>query len=365
MNRVHGVPLRDIEPEIGYVCPHCLQQFGRLEERRLHDCPTIDPKTFACELYAHTCSSGKAIRTHMWLAHGTKPIRRPRRVPLSQAGSQDIPVIPGDSYPNQNTEYDSLEDNGTSVLNDNSESAGTSANVNTDTNEDNSIEHNTSRGYGTNQSSSGNSLNSQSGRFALIPNATSNNDSGLRECGGLVTAGESSKSSDMLYSKASAYIRKSWKYNFPGCQVTKPNKKALSVHRFRDHKIPIPKRSTTSSQTNVAASSSQAVDDPQSSGQVRPIQVNNSSDGVNSSSTCRSGDMLHLLLPIDNPTFCIEQGCSFDSKGKTWSSIKCSLLRHFRAAHHLTNLKSYHRCTTCAKKIKTTRHPCLAYNKEL
>ncbi|GBM65971.1 hypothetical protein AVEN_152184-1 [Araneus ventricosus] len=74
-----------------------------------------------------------------------------------------------------------------------------------------------------------------------------------------------------------------------------------------------------------------------------------------------SGDTLHLLYPIDNTTFCTEQGCPFPSKGNTWSSIKCSLLRHLKSAHHLTNLKSCHWCATCAKIKKTAKQPCLQH----
>ncbi|GBM27228.1 hypothetical protein AVEN_217782-1, partial [Araneus ventricosus] len=94
MNRVHGVQLTDTVIEIGYTCPHCKKQFSRLPDRRVHECTAIANDKRACELCAYVCTSGKAIRTHMWQVHGTKPIRRPRRVPVSQAEPGDIPDVP-------------------------------------------------------------------------------------------------------------------------------------------------------------------------------------------------------------------------------------------------------------------------------
>ncbi|GBO25818.1 Retrovirus-related Pol polyprotein from type-1 retrotransposable element R2, partial [Araneus ventricosus] len=75
----------------------------------------------------------------------------------------------------------------------------------------------------------------------------------------------------------------------------------------------------------------------------------------------RSGDTLHLLFPIFNPTDCTEKNCVFKSRGKTWYSIKCSLLRHLQTAHHLSNLITVHWCATCASRIKQPKkHQCLA-----
>ncbi|GBN18188.1 hypothetical protein AVEN_36763-1, partial [Araneus ventricosus] len=160
-------------------------------------------------------------------------------------------------------------------------------------------------------------------------------------------------------SQMSSSNRKTWPCDVPGCRIVKRSKKGLSIHKFREHKIPYPKRdipsNTQPSQVdgNITPSQNQdrvTVDDP-----------SNASTQQCPTHTSRSGNILHILFPLQCPTLCTEQNCIFDSKGKTWSSNKCSLLRHLRSAHHLSNLTSIHWCATCAQKIKKPKkHPCLA-----
>ncbi|GBN73650.1 Retrovirus-related Pol polyprotein from type-1 retrotransposable element R2 [Araneus ventricosus] len=135
-------------------------------------------------------------------------------------------------------------------------------------------------------------------------------------------------------SQNSTVRKKSRKCSFQGCSVIKTSKKALSIHRFPS--LPPPPDSL------------QAIP-------VSPVEPESCP-----SHPLRSGDTLHLLFPIFNPTDCTEENCVFKSRGKTWHSIKCSLLRHLRTAHHFTSLITVHWCATCASRIKQPKkHQCL------
>ncbi|GBN94616.1 hypothetical protein AVEN_28278-1 [Araneus ventricosus] len=156
---------------------------------------------------------------------------------------------------------------------------------------------------------------------------------------------------------------RSWKCTLTGCQIIKKSKKALSVHRFREHKIPFPKRNPpSSSRVSQVLQNSQTVQPPQAQDPVLPaIPISPAVQPSCPTLLCRSGDTLHLLFPIFNPTDCTEENCVFKSRGKTWHSIKCSLLRHLQTAHHLSNLITVHWCATCASRIKQPKkHQCLA-----
>ncbi|GBL83390.1 hypothetical protein AVEN_107580-1, partial [Araneus ventricosus] len=76
----------------------------------------------------------------------------------------------------------------------------------------------------------------------------------------------------------------------------------------------------------------------------------------------RISDVVDFLFPLSNPMKCTEPGCTFDSvSGTTWNQIKCSLLRHLKATHCFTKLKSRHWCATCGRRIKVPKkHACLA-----
>ncbi|GBM24914.1 Retrovirus-related Pol polyprotein from type-2 retrotransposable element R2DM, partial [Araneus ventricosus] len=152
--------------------------------------------------------------------------------------------------------------------------------------------------------------------------------------------------------------KKKWPCDFKGCKIVKGSKKGLSIHKFKEHKIPFPKRdipSNTQPSQNVGNAQSQ------NQGGISTDDPTNISSQNCPTHTSRSGDTVNFLFPLQCPTLCTEQGCIFDSNGKTWSSNKCSLLRHLRSAHRLSNLTSIHWCATCAQKIgKPKKHPCLA-----
>ncbi|GBO35647.1 Retrovirus-related Pol polyprotein from type-1 retrotransposable element R2 [Araneus ventricosus] len=170
-------------------------------------------------------------------------------------------------------------------------------------------------------------------------------------------------------SSSSQPKNKIWACSFPGCSVVKASKKALSVHRYREHKIQIPKRCTKKSKSQ---SQPQNVD--------HPSQGTSHNDNLNSSQghtavlvdpvsptpcpthTSRSADTANFLFPLFDPTPCTEDGCVFQSRGVTWNSIKCSMLRHLRTSHHLTTLISVHWCATCTEVIgRPKKHRCLTH----
>ncbi|GBN17409.1 hypothetical protein AVEN_61825-1 [Araneus ventricosus] len=98
LHSVNGLPLDpSIFVEVGYVCSHCLTEFSRVEDKRLHECNAIPAGQINGELCAYIASSRKAFRIHMWDAYRTEPIRMRREVPMSQAGPDDIPIIPPDT----------------------------------------------------------------------------------------------------------------------------------------------------------------------------------------------------------------------------------------------------------------------------
>ncbi|GBL72532.1 Retrovirus-related Pol polyprotein from type-1 retrotransposable element R2 [Araneus ventricosus] len=166
-----------------------------------------------------------------------------------------------------------------------------------------------------------------------------------------------------------------WRCDVPGCKVIKKSKKGLSIHKFRQHNIPFPKRDVPS---NTQPSQTARADQTQQVTGGAPAQDHNIQSSLQvddpnhvqtqqcPTHTSRSGGILNILFPVHDPTPCTEPECIFDSRGKTWSSIKCSLLRHLRTAHRLSDIKAIHWCATCTCKfVKPSKHACLKHGAKI
>ncbi|CAL1300443.1 unnamed protein product [Larinioides sclopetarius] len=155
--------------------------------------------------------------------------------------------------------------------------------------------------------------------------------------------------------------KKSLQCSFPGCKVIKKNKKALTIHRFREHKIPIPKKNIASSQVPGPSNINTTTIPPSSNLPDSPPLRPGSSPNSAPPRSCIIGDSLHLVFPLYTPSACPINGCSFSSKTKDWFSIKGSIVRHLRTSHHLKKLRSIHWCSTCLQKFTSpAKHSCLS-----
>ncbi|GBO18090.1 hypothetical protein AVEN_180331-1 [Araneus ventricosus] len=92
-------------------------------------------------------------------------------------------------------------------------------------------------------------------------------------------------------SQNSSDRKMSWKCSFQGCSIIKTSKKALSIHRFREHKIPFPKRnpqanSQPSQNLHSASPPPQNQDNPPSSINVGTSQAGTSPDKDQAITSC-------------------------------------------------------------------------------
>ncbi|GBN97321.1 hypothetical protein AVEN_34540-1 [Araneus ventricosus] len=159
------------------------------------------------------------------------------------------------------------------------------------------------------------------------------------------------------------------KCDVSGCDETRKNSKGMHLHKLYKHKISIhkpvhptqPSQDISPDDTLLPSDNANAPAESQTS--------HNDDDNTSSltSSSCpsqsqRIGNVVDFLFPLPNPMKCTEPGCTFDSvSGVTWNQIKCSLLRHLKATHCFTKLKSRHWCATYGHKIKVPKkHACLA-----
>ncbi|GBN69625.1 Retrovirus-related Pol polyprotein from type-2 retrotransposable element R2DM [Araneus ventricosus] len=191
---------------------------------------------------------------------------------------------------------------------------------------------------------SGTNINVSSGRHTsppsvIVSNAGPSNESThtrqTNNNSGLKTKVQQSQNRDKM----------TWRCDVPGCKIVKKSKKGLSIHKFREHNIPFPKRDVPSS--------------------TQPSQVARNEQNKQVAGSAPIQDQ-NIQSPLQDPTPCTEPECIFDSRGKTWSSIKCSLPRHLRTAHRLSDIKSIHWCATCACKfVKPSKHACLKHGAKI
>ncbi|KAF8778865.1 Retrovirus-related Pol polyprotein type-1 like protein [Argiope bruennichi] len=77
--------------------------------------------------------------------------------------------------------------------------------------------------------------------------------------------------------------------------------------------------------------------------------------------TCRRGNSLSILFPIMGKLVCVENGCSREFSGETWTSVKQSLKRHIEREHKIQIYATYFWCSLCSSRIAKSPagHSCL------
>ncbi|XP_055947152.1 uncharacterized protein LOC129980793 [Argiope bruennichi] len=186
------------------------------------------------------------------------------------------------------------------------------------------------------------------------------------------------------------------------CNFLAKTRKGLRFHRYRQHSVPIAKRSISRSQEHALPPTPQdaKIVSPPSSGAyntIHPDRAGCSSDQINStlpsnsqsvvqspdltyvspssrqstrhtpapdnipSELCRIGNSLNILFPIEGCLSCPELDCSSSFVSKSWNSMKGNLLRHFRREHSIQIKISYFWCALCKCRIAKapSSHSCL------